>query len=183
MGGRQVDCDAVRQWFGSLVSCSVLDAIRTGYPPCLQLLPRSEQLAVLDSVAYAGGLRRLGRMQSAACSPAAMHLLQSVCGLFCIQCLVLHVPWFDLAARLLRVWPWDGMKLTKSCRRSCRGSINSRRTCCNVVLSRSMGKTWHQPDWPWIIRARLGPIDALIQPVNRSFKSSSPSWGFQASSQ
>lgn len=43
---------------------------------------------------------RLGRMQSAACSPAVMHLLQSVCGLFCSQCLVLHVPWFDLAAKI-----------------------------------------------------------------------------------
>lgn len=49
----------------------------------------------------------LGRMQSAACSPV-VHLqycsgLQSDCGLSCSPRLVLHVPWFDLAARLLRV--------------------------------------------------------------------------------
>lgn len=54
------------------------------------------------------GWRELGRRQSAACSPV-MHLLdlgsilQSDCGLLCSPRPVLHVPWFDLAARLLRV--------------------------------------------------------------------------------
>lgn len=135
MGGRQVDCDAVRQWFGSSVSCSVLDAIRTGYPPCLQLLPRSERASCSGFCSMHASWddgpenwgERLGRMQSAACGPVMRLLdpgsvLQSDYGLSCSPRLVLHVPWFDLAARLLRVLGVASrMKLTKNCHRSCRG--------------------------------------------------------------
>lgn len=184
-GRKAVDCDAVRQWFGSRVSCSVLDAIRTGYPPCLQLLPRSERASCSGLCSMQAGWDdwgRLGRVQSAECSvqPVMHHRLQSVCS----PRLVLHVPWFDLAARSLRVW---GIGMQSSWRKLpslvFKASIHSCCACRIDVLSRSMSRTWHQLDWLWMNRARLDPIDALVQPLNRSLKSSSPSWGFQASGQ
>lgn len=162
MGGRQADCDAVRQWFGSPLSCSVLDAIRTGYPPCLQLFPRSERASCSGFCGmragwddwggepWGGGAARLGRMQSAACSPV-MHLVYcslSV-GLFCSPRLVLHVPWFDLAASLLRVWALDGMKLTKCWRRSCRGTRS--------ILAAPAAMLCCRGQWPGLGISLTGP--------------------------
>lgn len=116
---------------GSVRRCPAACLMQSGLatrPACSCSRVPSE-LAVLDSVAcrrVGTTGERLGRVQSAACSPV-MHLVYcslSV-GLLCSPRLVLHVPWLDLAARLLRVWDLDGMKLTKSWRRSCRGLARS----------------------------------------------------------
>jgi hypothetical protein len=113
-------------------------------------------------------------MQSAECSMQPVMLMHrgTCCSLWlwfaCSPRLVLHIPWFDLAASSLLVLVWPGVKLTKAAvvrveKTVCMSILVSRCGCCIIVLSRSISKPWHQLDWPWVFKAILRPTNAIIQ--------------------